>query len=76
MLMIAFGISPLAVYAEDDEEGLHVQSVEHAVISQTIAPDARGASMLISVWLLILMSTPSTGTLQSTPSASAVPVSP
>ena len=36
---------PLASYAQDDDAKMMFNPVEHAVISQTIAPDARGAGM-------------------------------
>ena len=40
-----FALLPLAVYADDDEKNTMFNPVEHAVISETIAPDARGAGM-------------------------------
>jgi hypothetical protein len=40
-----FTFLPLALYAQDEDKVQMFNPVEHAVISQTIAPDARGASM-------------------------------
>ena len=39
-----FAFLPLSALAEDDKNTMF-NPVEHAVVSQTIAPDARGASM-------------------------------
>ena len=36
---------PLSSYSQDDDAKMMFNPVEHAVISQTIAPDARGAGM-------------------------------
>ena len=43
LLHLTSYLSPL--YAQDDDKTTMFNPVEHAVISQTIAPDARGASM-------------------------------
>ena len=40
-----FTFLPFAASAQDDDKQVMFNPVEHAVISQTIAPDARGASM-------------------------------
>ena len=43
---MALVLLPLqTVLAQDDDKTQMFNPVEHAVISQTIAPDARGASM-------------------------------
>ena len=40
-----FTFLPLSLMAQDDDKATMFNPVEHAVISQTIAPDARGAGM-------------------------------
>jgi hypothetical protein len=40
-----FAFLPFVASAQDDDKQVMFNPVEHAVISQTIAPDARGASM-------------------------------
>ena len=40
-----FTFLPLSLFAQDEDKVQMFNPVEHAVISQTIAPDARGASM-------------------------------
>ena len=59
-----------AAAAPDDDKLTTFNPVEHAVISETIAPDARSAGMGVAP---TPTSTHSTGTPPSTPSASAAP---
>ena len=40
-----FTFLPLSLFAQDEDKVQMFNPVEHAVISQTIAPDARGAGM-------------------------------
>ena len=43
--MWVFLLLPITSFAEDDDKSVMFNPVEHAVISQTIAPDARSAGM-------------------------------
>ena len=43
--LFTFHSSLFATFAQDDDKTTMFNPVEHAVISQTIAPDARGAGM-------------------------------
>ena len=43
VILFAFYFSLLTSSAQDDDKSTMFNPVEHAVISQTIAPDARGA---------------------------------
>ncbi len=45
VILFAFYFSLLTSSAQDDDKSTMFNPVEHAVISQTIAPDARGAGM-------------------------------
>ena len=45
VILFAFYFSLLTSSAQDDDKNTMFNPVEHAVISQTIAPDARGAGM-------------------------------
>ena len=44
-ILITFHLSPLTSSAQDDDKTIMFNPVEHAVVSQTIAPDARSAGM-------------------------------
>ena len=44
-ILITYHLSLITSFAQDDDKQTMFNPVEHAVISQTIAPDARGASM-------------------------------
>ena len=45
VMLFTFHFSLLTSYAQDDDKQTMFNPVEHAVVSQTIAPDARGAGM-------------------------------
>ena len=45
VMLFTFHFSLLTSYAQEDDKQTMFNPVEHAVVSQTIAPDARGAGM-------------------------------
>ena len=71
--LVAALLFTMAAAAEDDDKSTMFNPVEHAVISQTIAPDARAAGMGDVGAATTPTSTHSTGTPPSTPSVSAAP---